>query len=157
MPYCSGICAQAHIFEHECEEAPKPWLAPPRGPAAKPPKELGEEGLFGVIPWHMVKYIVMMGLSWGCVWVYRNFDDFRWKHKYSVAEGLVRLVALFWLYVRQGIERRVHFVASLVSGQALALPPQHTQRAGGMASDVAGAEFLDRNGVCEGDSCAREM
>ena len=77
MPYCSAMCAQAHMFDHDCDEAPRPWLAPPVGPDVKPPAELGEEGFLGFIPWAMVKYIVLVGCFWAAVYGWRWFDDFR--------------------------------------------------------------------------------
>lgn len=78
VAYCSAMCAQAHIFDHECDEAPKPWLSPPVGPNAKPPDELGEEGFMGAIPWPVVKYAVLIGLTWACIFGWRRFDDFRY-------------------------------------------------------------------------------
>jgi hypothetical protein len=71
------MCSQAHIFDHDCVEAPKPWLSPPVGPNVKPPDELGEEGFMGAIPWPVVKYAVLIGLTWLCIFGWRRFDDFR--------------------------------------------------------------------------------
>ena len=70
-PYCSAMCAQAHLFDHECDEAPKPWLSPPVGPRVKPPAELGEEGFMGFIPWsngqvrsvHRAHVVIDLGLA----------------------------------------------------------------------------------------------
>ena len=79
--YCSVVCTQAHMFDHECDPAPKPWLSPPTGPSVKPPDELGEEGFLGFIPWSMVRYAMLVGLTWGCIWSYRWFDDFRYAFR----------------------------------------------------------------------------
>jgi hypothetical protein len=77
VAYCSTICTQAHIFDHECDEAPKPWLSPPVGPSVKPPDELGEEGFMGFLPWPLVRYLLLAALSWGTYKSYQWFDDFR--------------------------------------------------------------------------------
>ena len=76
-PYCSAVCAQAHIFDHECDEAPRPWLSPPVAHHAKIPAELGEEGFMGVVPWPVLKYGCFVALVWAAIWLYRRFDDFR--------------------------------------------------------------------------------
>lgn len=76
-PYCSAVCAQAHLFDHECDEAPKPWLSPPVAHRPKTPAELGEEGFMGVVPWPVLKYGCFIALVWAAIWLWRRFDDFR--------------------------------------------------------------------------------
>jgi hypothetical protein len=75
--YCSSICAAAHMFDHECFEAPKPWLKPPAGPKQPAPAELGEEGLFGFIPWNIVRYGLLLTLSYSLYFGLRAFAYFR--------------------------------------------------------------------------------
>lgn len=71
------MCAAAHMFDHDCYEAPKPWLSPPTGPKQPPPTELGEEGLFGFIPWSWVRYGIIVLSSYLLYHTINAFVDFR--------------------------------------------------------------------------------
>jgi hypothetical protein len=75
--YCSSMCAAAHMFDHDCYKAPKPWLSPPTGPKQAPPTELGEEGLFGFIPWNWVRYGMLILASWLLYHGIEKFLDYR--------------------------------------------------------------------------------
>lgn len=72
------MCAAAHMFDHDCDPAPKPWLSPPVGPKQPSPPELGEEGLFGFIPWNLVRYAFLAGLSYIVYHLLEAFLNFKY-------------------------------------------------------------------------------
>lgn len=71
------MCARAHMFDHDCAPAPKPWLSPPVGLPPPAPKELGEEGFLGFLPWHLIKYAGAVGALYGVLFLWRAFQHFR--------------------------------------------------------------------------------
>ena len=94
--YCSSMCAAAHMFEHDCDAAPKPWLSPPVAPKQSAPAELGEEGLFGFIPWSLVRYAYLGAISYVAYHLLEAFLDFKYAALASIRES-ISLFASCWL------------------------------------------------------------
>eukprot|EP00892_Ulva_mutabilis_P010448 jgi/Ulvmu1/7776/UM004_0005.1 len=139
--YCSSMCAAAHMFEHECHAAPKPWLSPPVGPKQPPPAELGEEGLFGFIPWSLVRYAFLATISYVAYRLLEAFLNFQEDNRVGVLEAISMLFNMLW----EAISSRVELV--LGTGKATE-PTISGSISTGMDTDPDVADAAAQ-GICE--------